>query len=118
MRPRASTPGEPFALWNLGFRPFFLLASIFSALSVVLWAAQFSGWLPAVYMHSAVWHAHEMLFGYTIAVIAGFLLTAVRNWTGMQTASGGALMALALLWLVGRLLVLTEWQSLSAVVNA
>jgi len=107
-----------FALWNLGFRPFFLLASIFSALSIVLWAAQFSGWLPAAYMRSGVWHAHEMLFGFTTAVIAGFLLTAVRNWTRMDTARGPGLMALVLLWILGRIAVATEWHVFSAVVNA
>ena len=87
-----------FALWNLGFRPFFLLAGIFSAISVLLWAAQVSGYLPAAYLQGPVWHGHEMLFGYTTAIIAGFLLTAVRNWTDEPTTSGAPLMALAALW--------------------
>src|SRR5688572_31815676 len=91
-----------FALWNVGFRPFFLLASIFSALSIALWAAQFSGSLPSAYLQGSAWHAHEMLFGYTIAVIAGFLLTAVHNWTNEPTASGVPLMALSALWVCGR----------------
>jgi len=107
-----------FALWNLGFRPFYLLASLFSAISVLLWAAQFSGYLPATYLRGPAWHGHEMLFGYTIAVIAGFLLTAVRAWTNQPTASGGALMALAALWIAGRVLVLTPYAMPAAVINA
>jgi uncharacterized protein involved in response to NO len=107
-----------FALWNLGFRPFYLLASLFSAISVLLWAAQFSGYLPAAYLQGPVWHGHEMLFGYAFAVIAGFLLTAVRAWTNQPTASGGALMALAALWIAGRVLVLTPYAMPAAVINA
>ena len=107
-----------FALWNLGFRPFYLLASLFSAISVLLWAAQFSGYLPASYLQGPAWHGHEMLFGYTIAVIAGFLLTAVRAWTNQRTASGGPLMALAALWIGGRILMLTPFALTAAVVNA
>src|SRR4249920_3189171 len=107
-----------FALWNLGFRPFYLLASLFSAISVLLWAAQFSGYLPAAYLQGPVWHGHEMLFGYAIAVIAGFLLTAVRAWTNQPTPSGVPLMALAALWVSGRALVLTPFILTAAVVNA
>src|SRR5690606_38289817 len=106
------------AFWSIGFRPFYLLASIFSALSVLLWTAQMSGWLPGAYLPGAVWHGHEMLFGFTLAVVAGFLLTAVRNWTGQPTASGGALAALAGLWVAGRVLVLTPYATAAAVVNA
>ena len=107
-----------FALWNLGFRPFYLLASIFSAISVLLWAAQVSGYLTSAYLQGPVWHGHEMLFGYTVAVITGFLLTAVRAWTGQPTASGVPLMALAALWVCGRVLVLTPLAMTAAVVNA
>ena len=107
-----------FALWNLGFRPFYLLASVFSACSVLLWAAQYSGWLPAAYLQGPLWHGHEMLFGYTMAVVAGFLLTAVRAWTGQPTPVGAPLVALALLWVAGRVLVLTPLSMLAAVVNA
>src|SRR5687768_687712 len=106
-----------FALWKLGFRPFYLLASVFSAFSVLAWAAQYSGWLPSAYLRGALWHGHEMLFGYTLAVVAGFLLTAVRAWTGQATAAGAPLMALAGLWLAGRILVLTPLTTAAAVVN-
>src|SRR5215203_4142449 len=114
----AQPPASNFALWNLGCRPFYLLASVFSAISVLLWAAQFSGYLPAAYLAGPAWHGHEMLFGYTIAIIAGFLLTAVRAWTNQPTASGGALMALAALWVAGRVLVLTPYAIAATDVNA
>ena len=118
-RERAATSGAPdFALWSLGFRPFYLLAGVFSAVSVLLWAAQYSGWLPSAYLQGPLWHGHEMLFGYTLAVIAGFLLTAVRNWTGQPTPTGVPLMALAALWVLGRVLVLTPLGAAAAVVNA
>jgi uncharacterized protein involved in response to NO len=119
-RERASAPPAVtgFALFNLGFRPFYLLASLFSVFSVLLWAAQYSGWLPSAYLQGPVWHGHELLFGYTMAVIAGFLLTAVRAWTGQPTPTGAPLMALAALWLLGRVLVLTPLGTAAAVVNA
>jgi uncharacterized protein involved in response to NO len=107
-----------FALWSLGFRPFYLLASSFAALSILLWICQYTGHLPAAYLRSPAWHGHEMLYGYTVAVIAGFLLTAVRNWTGKPTPTGRPLLALALLWVAGRVLVLTPFPVAAAVVNA
>jgi len=106
-----------FALWRLGFRPFYLLAAIFSALSVGLWALQFAGLLPQAYLDGPLWHAHEMLFGYTLAVVAGFLFTAVRNWSGRPTPTGATLAAIAALWVAGRVLVLTPWGVAAAVVN-
>lgn len=117
MTPGGSPAG--FALWNLGFRPFYLLASAFGAASVAAWAAQFAGWLPpTAYLQGPLWHAHEMLFGYTVAVVAGFLLTAVRNWTGQPTPSGLPLALLAALWVAGRILVLTPFPLAAALVNA
>lgn len=88
-------------LFALGFRPFYLLAALYAALSVPLWAAQYAGWLPGP---GPLWHAHEMIFGYAFAVIAGFLLTAVRNWTGRPTPAGARLAAIAALWIAARLL--------------
>ena len=87
-------------LFALGFRPLYLLAGLYAALSVPLWAAQYAGWLPGANLY---WHAHEMLFGYAFAVIAGFLLTAVRVWTGRPTPSGAPLAAIAGLWLAARI---------------
>ena len=106
------------ALWNLGFRPFYLLAGFFGAFSVLLWVAQYSGLLPDANLLGPMWHAHEMLFGYTTAVVAGFLLTAVRNWTGQPTPTGLLLMALAALWVAGRVLMLTPHLAAAAVANA
>ena len=88
-------------LFALGFRPLYLLAGAYAALSVPLWALQYAGWLPGA---DPLWHAHEMLFGYAFAVIAGFLLTAVRAWTGLPTPAGAALAAIAALWIAARLL--------------
>jgi len=118
LQPKVPSAAAGFALWNLGFRPFYLLASLFSAFSVLLWAVQFSGYLPSAYLRGPVWHGHEMLFGYTIAVIAGFLLTAVRVWTNQPTPSGVPLIALAALWVCGRVLVLTPLAMTAAAVNA
>jgi uncharacterized protein involved in response to NO len=106
------------ALWRLGFRPFYLLASLFAAASIALWAAQYAGWLPRAYLAGPVWHAHEMLFGFTLAVITGFLFTAVRNWTQRPTPTGMWLAAIAALWVAGRVLVLTPYGTLAAAVNA
>lgn len=92
----------PFAL---GFRPFFLAAGAAALGLMIPWLLMWVGrWQPDGYYGFIGWHAHEMLFGYGLAVIAGFLLTAVRNWTGIPTPTGVPLAALALLWLVGRLL--------------
>ncbi len=101
-----SPPARPvdpsrFALFDLGFRPFYLLAGAYAALAVPIWALQYAGWLPGA---NILWHAHEMLFGYAFAVIAGFLLTAVRAWTGRPTPTGAALAAIAALWLCARAL--------------
>jgi uncharacterized protein involved in response to NO len=114
--PRAGR--EPFALWNLGFRPFYLLASIFASISILLWIADYAGVLPGGYRRDPVWHAHEMLFGYTIAVITGFLFTAGRNWTGQPTPTGALLVGYAALWIVGRITVLTPFPLAAGVVNA
>jgi uncharacterized protein involved in response to NO len=106
-----------FALWQLGFRPFYLLASIFAALSIPLWVAQYAGWI-APYPRGMTAHAHEMLFGYAMAVIAGFLFTAGRNWTGQPTPTGWTLGALALLWVAGRVLAFTPWVDAAAYASA
>ncbi len=114
-RPGAAAPR--WALWQLGFRPFYLLAGAFASVSVGLWALQLAGWLPTPYLPGALWHAHEMLFGYALAVVVGFLFTAGRNWSGRPTPTGFALMMLALLWIAGRILVLTPWPWAAAIVN-
>jgi uncharacterized protein involved in response to NO len=107
-----------FALWALGFRPFYLLASSYAALSVGLWALQFSGLFARPWLPTPLWHAHEMLFGFALAVIVGFLLTAGRNWSNRPTPTGLPLAALAALWVAGRILVFTPFGWASAIVNA
>jgi uncharacterized protein involved in response to NO len=95
-----------YALDHLGFRPFFLLGALFSIFAVAVWAWLFrtGGHLPVTELSALNWHAHEMIYGYGLAVIAGFLLTAVRNWTGVTTLHGKPLLLLALLWLLARMM--------------
>ena len=105
------------ALWQLGFRPFYLGAAVFAALSIGLWTLQMLGVLPRAYLAGPVWHAHEMIFGFALAVIVGFLFTAGRNWTQQPTPTGRSLAALVGLWLAGRVLVLTPWGWAAALAN-
>lgn len=92
---------------RLGFRPFYLCAALLAALAIPLWIAAFLGHLP---LNPAVppllWHAHEMLFGFAIAVIVGFLMTAGKAWTGLATPHGAFLGGLVLLWLAARIAAL------------
>lgn len=91
------------ALLAKGFRPFFLLAGVFAAVSIPVWLTVLHGRLElGAYAGALSWHAHEMLFGFTTAVIAGFLLTAVANWTGKETVRPGSLLLLVGLWALGR----------------
>lgn len=95
------------ALFSYGFRPFFLGAAIWSVACIVLWVPQFMGDLSLRTAYPPLdWHIHEMLYGYVAAVIAGFLLTAIPNWTGRLPITGAPLAALAALWLAGRLAIL------------
>ena len=90
-------------LFSYGFRPFFLFSGLHAALMVALWVPWYLGHiaLPSAFAPT-VWHSHEMLFGYVPAVMAGFLLTAVPNWTGRLPVVGWPLALLAALWLLGR----------------
>jgi uncharacterized protein involved in response to NO len=95
------------ALFSYGFRPFFLGGAIWAALAIVLWLPQYQGELALrTAFGPGGWHVHEMLYGYVAAVMAGFLLTAVPNWTGQLPINGAPLAALAALWLAGRIAVL------------
>ena len=114
--PRRAAP-HGFALWQLGFRPFYLLASSFAAISIALWALQYTGLLGASYLSGPMWHAHEMIFGFVLAVIVGFLFTAGRNWANQPTPTGASLAALAALWVAARVLVLTPWGWAAAAAN-
>ncbi len=94
------------ALFSHGFRPFFLLAGLFAVVAVPLWMTIWSGHAALGGTFAPIdWHIHEMLFGYTSAVIAGFLFTAIPNWTGRMPKRGWPLMVLATLWVAGRLAV-------------
>jgi uncharacterized protein involved in response to NO len=116
--PAAPAPvDQPIPVLRLGFRPFYLLAGMFAAASVALWTAQYAGVLPYGHLAGPLGHAHEMLFGFTLAVVVGFLFTAVGNWTGRATPTGAALAALALLWLAGRVLALTPYGWAAAAVD-
>ncbi|HJV03027.1 MAG TPA: NnrS family protein [Burkholderiaceae bacterium] len=115
----ASTPAPwhmTHPLWRLGFRPFYLLAALFAALSIPLWIAQYFGWLHAAHIDVG-WHMHEMVFGMVTAVVIGFLFTAGRNWTGLWTPVRGHLAALAALWLAGRLAMLWAPAPVAAVID-
>ena len=92
-------------LFALGFRPFFLLAGFFAVFLMAVWVPIFvHGFAYHTYYGQIGWHSHEMIFGYTCAVIAGFLLTSVRNWTEKETPTGNLLAGMATLWLFGRIL--------------
>ncbi|MFI4998978.1 MAG: NnrS family protein [Reyranellales bacterium] len=94
------------ALLSYGFRPFFLLGSIYAGLAVLAWLPMFYGELAVATAFSPRdWHVHEMLFGYVPAIVAGFLLTAIPNWTGRLPLQGPPLLGLVLTWLAGRVAV-------------
>jgi len=102
------------SVWSRGFRPFFLGAASYAVLTMLAWlAVNRYGW-PLVIegVTPAQWHAHEMIYGYAMAVIAGFLLTAAWNWTGRETASGAALALLLASWATARALMLPGSQLL------
>lgn len=105
-------------LLAIGFRPFYLLASVFAVAAILLWLAGFAGRLQlGTYLQGVFWHSHEMLFGYIVAVIAGFLFTAVRNWTGLPTPTGLALGGIAALWIIARALLVTGPGELAVVMD-
>lgn len=94
------------AVFSYGFRPFFLFGSLYAAVLIMIWVPWFLGLLSLPTDFPPVsWHAHELLFGYVGAAMAGFLLTAVPNWTGRKPITGWFLVALFTLWIAGRLAV-------------
>ncbi len=111
--------GQAFVLFSSGFRPFFLAAGILASLSVPLWLTMYYGLvvLPAL-DNPVAWHVHEMLFGYLGAALAGFLLTALPNWTGRAPIVGAKLTGLFLLWLVGRLAMFIPASSTTSITLA
>ncbi len=91
--------------WDRGFRPFFLLGAAYAVFMIVAWVGVFGGFfrIPVAWNDPTMWHAHEMVFGFTLAIIAGFLLTAVSNWTGGAPTRRGSLALLCGVWVAGRL---------------
>lgn len=104
-----SADRTPAGLWSWGFRPFFLAASVWAVLAVAVWIDLYlnGGALPSRF-DPLSWHIHEMLFGFLMATIGGFMLTAIPNWTGRAPVKNGRLAALAGLWLLGRIACLVS----------
>lgn len=99
-----SYEGPP--ILSYGFRPFFLIGAVYGALAVPIWLSRYFGKLTLDGVFSPLtWHSHEMLFGFLPAIIAGFLLTAIPNWTGRLPIQGTALLALLFIWLLGRIAI-------------
>ena len=95
------------AVFSYGFRPFFFLAAVWAVLSLPLWLHQLYGDITLRTLFSPLdWHVHEMLFGYVAAAVAGFLLTAIPNWTGRLPVNGWSLAGLVALWIAGRVAIL------------
>jgi len=119
IQPATTVPVPQGLPWlRLAFRPFYVGAALLAALVVPLWTALFLGaitWLPTPV--PLLWHAHEMLFGFAIAVIVGFLMTAGKTWTGLATPRGAALGGLILLWLSARVAALVAPYAVFAVLD-
>jgi uncharacterized protein involved in response to NO len=108
------------AVFSYGFRPFFLGAALFAGVAVPLWILLLAGVGDSPFLYPARdWHVHEMVFGFLPAVITGFLLTAIPNWTDRPPIRGSELMLLFILWLAGRLLIAIPWFTplVSAIVD-
>lgn len=107
-------------VFSYGFRPFFIAAGGWAIIAMSIWLTIFLGYLRLPSRFDPVtWHIHEMLFGFVLAAVAGFLLTAIANWTGRPPVSGRPLMLLAVLWLLGRLACLVSgylpaWLAITA----
>ena len=102
----------------LGFRPFYLLAAAWLVFAIPMWLLIYGhGLISESHLLGPTWHAHEMLWGFTSAVIVGFLFTAVSNWTNRPTPRGWPLLFIASLWLAARILLLTPWSEIGALVE-
>ena len=105
----STAAGRAAGLWSLAFRPFFLAAAVWAALAIALWIVVLltGGGLPSRF-DPLSWHIHAMLFGFVPAAIAGFMLTAIPNWTGRPPINGAPLIGLVALWLLGRVVGLVS----------
>ncbi|MGE0311665.1 MAG: NnrS family protein [Lautropia sp.] len=118
----STTPGgrRPvgWPVLRLGFRPFYLGASVFAVIAIPYWIAMYLGGIPATLAVAPLpWHAHEMLFGFAVAVIVGFLLTAGKAWTGLDTPRGARLGALFATWLAARLAAVVAPYTVYAILD-
>jgi uncharacterized protein involved in response to NO len=105
------------SLFSIGFRPFFILASITALINPALWASNLlKGFELPIYVSPLFWHGHEMLFGYTSALIAGFILTASANWTGTIPYKGNSLIILSSLWIIERVIYLFDCMPLTTLI--
>ncbi|MEC9411266.1 MAG: NnrS family protein, partial [Pseudomonadota bacterium] len=98
-------------VFDLAFRPLFLLASLFGIIALLYWGGVWNGWVnPSHALPATLWHGHEMMFGFVGAVLVGFLLTAVQTWTGLRSIHGQQCALLVGFWLVGRIAM---WPAVS-----
>lgn len=102
-------------LWRIAFRPFFALGSLAAILLIGVWLLVLSGKFPLPL--SPLWHAHEMLYGFGSAILCGFLLTAIQNWTQQRSLYGPRLQLLALVWFIGRIGAFLPWPLLTALLD-
>ncbi|WP_238595894.1 NnrS family protein [Methylophaga nitratireducenticrescens] len=95
-------------LFRQAFRPLFLFGAFFSVIAILLWGLTISGHINNLNFvgNQLFWHSHEMIFGFVTAIVIGFLLTAVQNWTGQRAPHGRTLIFIVMLWLMGRLAML------------
>ncbi len=106
------------ALFALGFRPFYTLAALFAVIAMALWLVSFTGMAQfGTYLQGVFWHSHEMVFGFSTAVITGFLFTAVRNWTGMPTPAGWGLAGIVALWVAARVLLVSDAAEIGIILD-
>lgn len=104
MKQMFATENPTVPLFGLAFRPFFLFGACFGSFAVLIWALTLNGSVSLpLYGGAIFWHIHEMLFGFTSAIIVGFLLTAVQTWTGVQSVNGRYLFVLFFCWLAARI---------------
>lgn len=106
--PKPSNTMFTAPFWGRGFRPFFFLGAFFSIFSIAIWGAFYAGigiTPPVFFLDPISWHAHEMIYGFSMAIVAGFLLTAVANWTGGAPARQIHLAGLCALWVIGRIVM-------------
>jgi len=108
INPKTTASNDRLALFDLGFRPFFLGAGVFSVLSIIAWTLVYSFQIPASTGPLSLfeWHAHQMIYGFSMAVIAGFLLTAILKWTNVETLHSNPLKLLFVCWAIPRVALL------------